>query len=289
MDNSRVISITLSDGRSLAYAEYGDLRGKPVFFFHGTPGSRTFHPMDDVTKRLGVRLITTDRPGYGRSTFQPNRRLLDWPEDIAQLADALGIGSFAVMGHSGGGPHALACAFALPDRITSTAVLSGAGPIEALGAADEMIPINKFGFKFGQYFPWFIGRAVIGFIFRERCTNPARAFDSDKNRPPADQAIMNRLEIRELCITSEIEAFRPGINGMAWDIRLITRPWGFRLEEIQVPVYIWHGTGDVDTPVAMGKILAARIPTSHLTICPDEGHMLLIPHWEEILTQLIQD
>jgi pimeloyl-ACP methyl ester carboxylesterase len=236
-----------------------------------------------------VRLITTDRPGYGGSTFQPNRRLLDWPGDIAQLADALGIGSFTVMGHSGGGPHALACAFALPDRITNAAALSGAGPIESPAASDGMISINKFGFTFGQYFPWFIGRAVTGFIYRERCTDPARAFDNDKNRPPADQAIMDQPEIRELCITSEIEAFRPGITGMAWDIRLITRPWGFQLEEIRVPLKIWHGTADNVTSIRMAKYMAGQIPNSQLIICPDEGHMLLIPHWEEILTQLIQD
>ena len=285
MDNT----ISLKDGRTLAYAEYGDPDGKPVFFFHGTPGSRTFHPRDEITARLGVRLITTDRPGYGRSTFQKNRRLLDWPDDVAYLADVLGIGKFAVIGHSGGGPHALACAYALPDRLTSAATLSGAGPIETPGATVDMLPINCFGFKYGQYFPWFFGRLLTGIIFHERCTDPAKAFDHDMSRPPADQAIMNQPEIRELCVSSEVEAFRPGINGMAWDIRLITSPWGFLLEEIRVPVRIWHGTVDNVTSKCMAEYMASEISTSRLTICPEEGHMLLIPHWEEILTQLIQD
>ena len=280
-------TLKLTDGRTLAYAEYGDPRGKPVFFIHGTPGSRLFHPSDEVTTRLGVRLITSDRAGYGESTFQPNRRLLDFPGDIAQLADALGIEKFAVVGHSGGGPHTLACAFALPERITAAVTIAGAGPIEIPGATDDMVPINKFGFKFGQYFPWPIGRTITWFIFRERCTNPAKAFDNDKTRPPADQEIMDRPEIRELCITTEVEAFRPGIKGMAWDVRLITRPWGFRLEEIKIPVQLWHGTADNVTSVRMAEYMAGKIPNSRLIVCPDEGHMLLIPHWEEILTQLI--
>jgi pimeloyl-ACP methyl ester carboxylesterase len=280
---------TLSDGRSLAFEEYGDLQGKPVFFFHGAPGSRTFHPRDELTRRLGVRLITTDRPGYGQSTFQPGRRLLDWPNDIAQLADSLGIRRFAIAGHSGGGPYALASAYALTDRVTVTATLSGVGPIETPGATEGMFPNNKFAFKYGRYFPWFIGRAIVGVILHERCTDPAKAFDHDKTHPPSDQALMDQPEIREMCINSEVEAFRHGIDGMAWDVRLITSPWGFPLEEIQVSVQIWHGTVDNAASIRMAKYMAENIPKSHLNICPDEGHMLLLSHWEEILTQLTSE
>src|SRR5512136_1482675 len=110
-------TIALSDGRTLAYAEYGDPTGQPVFFFHGMPGSRLFRPPDQITAKVGVRLITTDRPGYGLSTFQPGRRFLDWPGDIAQLADHLNMEKFAVMGHSAGGPYVAACAYALPQRV----------------------------------------------------------------------------------------------------------------------------------------------------------------------------
>jgi pimeloyl-ACP methyl ester carboxylesterase len=282
-------TIIMKDGRTLGYAEYGVPRGRPVFFFHGTPGSRTFHPKDEITAQLGVRLITTDRPGYSQSTFQMNRRLLDWPGDVAQLADALGISRFAVIGHSGGGPHALACAYALPERITMAATLSGAGPIETPGATADMMPINAFGFKFGRYFPWFFGRLLTKNIYHERITDPATAFDNDKSRPPADQAIMDRPAIREMCINSEVDAFLHGSQGMAWDIRLITRPWGFSLEKIQVPVRLWHGTADNVTSICMARYMTEKIPLSQLTVCPDEGHMLLIPHWEEILTQLISE
>lgn len=283
-----VKTIQLKDGRSFAYAEYGDPHGKPVFFIHGTPGSRVFRPPDKVTTRVGVRLITMDRAGYGESTFLPGRRLLDCPGDISQLADALNIDTFAVAGHSGGGPHTLACAYALPERITRVATLSGAGPVDAPGATDSMTAINKFGFQFGRYLPWMIGRLITWFIFHERCADPEKAYDKETgHRPAADEELAARPEIREVCLQTEYEAFRHGLKGMAWDVRLITRPWGFRLEEIKIPVHLWHGTADNLTSVPMAQYMAGKIPNSQITIFPDEGHLLLFPHWEEILKQLI--
>ena len=283
-------TITLSDGRSLTCAEYGDLHGKPVFFFHGSPGSCYFRPPDEVTSRLGVRLICVDRPGYGESTFQPGRCLLDWPVDITQLADSLGIDQFAVAGHSGGGPHSLACAHDLPDRITAAATLCGAGPVETPGATVGMTSLNRFGFKFGRYFPWPLGRLITWFVFRERCADPSRVMDREIGlRPPADDELIARPEIRQACLQSELEAFRHGLKAMSWDVRLITRRWGFRLEDIRTPVFIWHGTADNVTSDTMAKYLAAKIPHSRLTLCEGEGHLLLFPHWEEILTQLTSE
>jgi pimeloyl-ACP methyl ester carboxylesterase len=281
------MKIKLLDGRELAYAEYGDPRGTPVFLFHGAPGSRLFHPPDDITKRLGVRLICVDRPGYGGSTFQPNRCILDWPKDVAALADSLNLDRFAVAGHSGGGPHTLACAYALPERVTAAAVLSGAGPVDAPGATEGMTLLNKFGFTFGQYIPWPVWRALIWFFFREQAANPAAIVDNDKGkRALADDEVFNIPGVREVCIQSDVEAYRQGLLGFAWEVRLITRPWGFPLEEIKVPVYLWHGTADDVTSVRMGRLMASRIPNCKATFCEGEAHMLLIPHWEEILTAL---
>jgi pimeloyl-ACP methyl ester carboxylesterase len=279
----------LPDDRTLGYAEYGDPQGTPVFFIHGSPGSRLFHPPDDVTKRLGVRLICTERPGYGDSTFQPNRRLLDWSKDIASLADALQFDKFAVVGHSGGGPHTLACAYALPERITAAGVIAGAGPVDAPGATDGMQPLNRFAFKYGQYLPWFVSYAITKNIFREVAADPSKAIDRDReSRPSVDNEIFDDPEIRELCIRSDTESYRHGLLAFAWDIRLITRPWGFPLEEIKVPVHLWHGTVDNSTTVAMARYMAQKIPNGKLTVCEGEGHMLLIPRWEEILITLIR-
>jgi pimeloyl-ACP methyl ester carboxylesterase len=279
---------TLADSRVLAYAEYGDPNGKPVFFFHGAPGSRLFHPPEEITKRLGVRLICTDRPGYGASTFQAKRRILDWPNDILQLANSLNIDTFAVCGHSGGGPYTLACAFTISERVRAAATISGAGPVNAPGATDGMTPLNRFGFKFGRYIPWSIGKLLIWWFYRKRAADPAKAMDRDiGHRPPNDDKVIAQPEVREACLQSEREAFRPGLLGFAWDVRLITSSWGFSLEEIKAPVHVWHGTGDDLASVRMAYTMADRIPDSRITIFEGEGHLLLFPHWEEILTTLI--
>lgn len=279
----------LPDGRELAYAEYGDPQGNPVFFFHGTPGSRLFHPPDEVTKRLGVRLICMDRPGYGGSTFQPDRRLLDWPKDVASLADALNLDSFLVAGHSGGGPYTLACAYALPDRVKAAGVLSGAGPVEAPGAAQGLTLLNWLGFSFMRYLPWTLAYPTVRWFFRRQAADPAKAIDLDQeNRSPADTRVFELPEVREICRQSDVEAYRPGMLGIAWDIRLITSPWGFVLEKIEVPVHVWHGTDDHTTSLVMARYIAGRIPNSKITIYDGEAHMLLIPHWEEILKTLME-
>lgn len=283
-------TITLSDGRTLGYAEYGALRGKPVFFFHGTPGSRFFRPPDKITKEQGVRLICVDRPGYGESTFQPGRRILDWQEDIAKLGDSLGIDKFAVAGHSGGGPYVSACAVALPGRVTAAAILSGAGPLDSPDVTRGISATNKFGLRVGRFIPWPLWRALIWVFYHRRKDDPAADMDrGNGHRPDADDELIRNLEVRKICIRSEVEAFRPGMRGLAWDTRLLTRPWGFRLEDIRVPVYLWHGTADDLATIAMARYVAGKIPGCKTIICENEAHLLLFPYWGEILTQLISE
>jgi pimeloyl-ACP methyl ester carboxylesterase len=280
-------TMTLKDGRVFAYGEYGMPNGKPVFFIHGTPGSHLFHPHDEITKKLGIRLITTTRAGYGESTFQRGRRLLDFPSDIAQLADHLGIDKFSIVGHSGGGPHTLACAYDMPERILSAATLSGMGPVDAPGASEGLIGLNKFGITFGRVIPWFLAQALIWLFFHVRREDPEKFFDSEfGKRPPADDEIMKDPEVRKLCIDCERYAFQQGIKGYAWDTRILLLPWGFNLSRINVPVHLWHGTADNITSVPMAKAIANQIPGSKITILPSEGHMLLIPNWEKILRDL---
>lgn len=123
-------TIKLKDGRILAYEKYGDPKGKPFFYFHGWPASRlSGKHVAKAAEKLKLRLISPDRPGIGFSTFKPNRKLLDWPDDIIQLADHLGIKKFSVAGSSGGGPYVLACAYKIPDRLVSAAVIAGLGPL----------------------------------------------------------------------------------------------------------------------------------------------------------------
>jgi pimeloyl-ACP methyl ester carboxylesterase len=278
----------LADGRVLAYEEYGDRQGKPLFFFHGTPGSRMFHPPEDMTRGMGVRLICVDRPGYGGSTFQAGRSFLDWPNDVSALADALTIRTFAVAGHSGGGPYALACAWGLPDRISAAAVLSGAGPVDAPGTAEGLTPLHSLAFKIGRYSPWFLTHALTWFFFRKAAADPALAIDTDaRDRSQADEEVLKIPGVRENCIESDIEAYRQGLRGFSWDVRLLTRPCAFALEEIRIPVHLWHGTDDHFTTTGMARYMAAKIPKCKSYIYENEGHMLLIPRWKEILAAIL--
>lgn len=280
--------ITLRDKRSLGYEEYGDPHGKPVFLFHGIPGSRIFHPPDEITIKLGVHLITVDRPGYGLSSFQPGRRILDWPGDVIQLANHLGIKRFAVAGHSGGGPYAAVCGYGLPGRVTAAAIVCGIGPLDTPAATKDMWWLNRVGFTTGRYMPWLLWQIPIWFFYRKGASKPADVMERGADsRPEADALLWEDPAIRNVCYASTVEAFRQGTRGQAWDVRLISRKWGFRLEDIHVPVFLWHGEADRDTPVTMGRYVASKIPNCRATICEGEAHMLIFPHWEEILQSLI--
>ena len=138
--------VTLSDGRKLGYNEYGPADGKPLFYFHGTPSSRIEWQIfggEQLASRLHLRIISIDRPGMGLSDFQGGRRLLDWPTDIASLADALDLDQFSVLAFSGGSPYAAACALAIPERLTSVGIVSGAGPFTEKGVADGINPVSR--------------------------------------------------------------------------------------------------------------------------------------------------
>jgi pimeloyl-ACP methyl ester carboxylesterase len=206
---------------------------------------------------------------------------------VAQLADSLGITKFSVSGHSGGGPYVAACAYALPERVISAAILSGAGPVDAQGATAGMSAVNKAGFKFGRYVPWVIWQAVVWLVYHRRRDDPAADMQRGNGiRPEADDLLLLQPEIKKTCLRSEVEAFRFGLRGFAWDARLLTRPLGFCLEDIVVPVDIWHGTADDLTTTAMARCEASKISKSRLFLFNGEAHLLLFPHWEEILSEL---
>lgn len=281
--------ITLPDSRTLAYAEYGDPDGWPLFFFHGIPGSRLFRPPDEITTQMGARLITIDRPGYGLSTFQPGRAFTDWPRDVAALADHLGLACFAVAGHSGGGPYAAVCAWALPQRVRAAALLSSLGPVDAPGIFKGLQPTNRMGLKVGRWMPFPLWRLAMQAFYGKAGEHPELLFPDPDNQPhttPADLDMLRRPGVLDLCRASVREAFRQGMLGHAWEGRLHTRPWGFRLEEIRIPVYLWHGLNDVDATPPMGQFIAGKIPACRVTLLENEGHLLLFSHWQDILAQL---
>ncbi len=282
--------IHLKDHRVLAWAESGDPHGRPVFLFHGLPGSRLFAPHPDLTAKMGVRLITLDRPGCGGSTFQPNRRFLDWPADVLQVADRLGLERFAVAGHSGGGPYAAACAYALPERVSAAALICSAGPIDSPGAWQHMGGLNRLGFRIGRRIPWPAWQILVWAFYREGYRRPETVMEREADsRPEADAELWKVEAIREMCYASTREAFRQGTRGHAWEARLLTRPWDIPLEQIRIPVQLWHGRADRTAPIEMARYLAGRIPNCRTHYYDGEAHLLIFPHWQEILSELDQE
>jgi pimeloyl-ACP methyl ester carboxylesterase len=287
MDHRTAQTITLRDGRTLGYAEYGDPSGKPLFWFHGFPGCRLEGQLaDGPAQAAGVRLISTDRPGMGLSTFQRHRTFLDWPEDVRQLADSLGVERFAVAGISGGGPYAAVCALKLAGRLTAAGIISGVGPLRAKRATEGMSRQNRMIFWLGGHTP-LLPEGLMWLMARQ-ARNP-RQFVTQMRRSFADvdRPFLDRPEIQEVFIAETPEAFRQGSRGPAYELRLYSRSWGFRLRDVSMPVYLWQGEADTNVPPSMARYLAKMIPDCRATFYPGEGHLMAIDRMPEILSALL--
>jgi len=273
----------LPDGRDLGWLELGDPAGMPVFAFHGTPGSRLQLAIEDSPIRAtGLRLVCPDRPGYGLSTFQAGRRLIDWPTDVAYLADHLGIDRFGVMGISGGGPHSAVCAAVLGDRVTSAAIVSGVGPLADPRATEGMMRSNQIFTALARRRSRVL-RVVLKLQVGALRRWPSRAFDLlMKQLPPADAAILSRPEVRALL---ELDAVRSSVTAGAaavQDFELFAADWGFDLGAIDVPVHIWQGDADLNVSPHHARLLHDAIPGSVLHEFAGEGHFMAFDHFVDI-------
>lgn len=281
-------TITLQDGRTLAYAEYGDPKGAPILFFHGNPGSRLMrHPDDSLTRGAGARLIVPDRPGYGLSDFKPKRQLLDTPQDVTQLADALQLERFAVAGVSAGGPHVAACAYALPERVTMAAMISSPTPYQRDDFFEGMNATFAQGFK---------AASLPRMVLRPLMNQQAEAAKADPDA--ALQAAFDYLsefdkqKVMEPGFNEQIKHYRPeaarnGAQGMVEESKVLIAPWGFDLSAIQTTVHLWYWEADQVIPPQMGRYLDAHIPNTVLHLLPDGGHYGFFDSWVEILEPLV--
>jgi pimeloyl-ACP methyl ester carboxylesterase len=277
-------TLELLDGRRLGFAEYGRPDGDPCFYFHGHPGSRfEAEVAHEVAASAGIRVVALDRPGYGLSDFEPDRTILSWPRDVEAVADRLGLGRFAVLGASGGGPYALACGHAFPERVSRIGLISSIAPYQAAGAAEGMRWQNRVGFKAGARFPP-LSRLIMWSMARQLRRDPERTLDAIVTAmSPSDVEIARRPEIRQMLRADVTEAFRQGSRGAARDVVLLGSPWGFGLGEITPPVLLWHGENDVLATLEMGRHLARSIPDCRPTFYPAEGHLIGFEHMPEIV------
>ena len=278
-------SVRLGDGRTLAYAEWGDPDGWPVLGCHGSPSSRLERHVEDhgAYRRWGVRLIVPDRPGFGCSDPHPGRRIMDWPADIGYLLDHLGIDRFAVLSLSGGAAYALACAHVFGDRVRAVGVLGGAPPPDVPWPWPHWVPTSM---RAAAHRPS-PAAALLRPVFAPTALRPAlipRYLQVRLN--PADRRVIGRPAVRRILSETFTEGLRNGSAALAEDRALLFRPWGFPLSSVRQHVDVWHGTQDWMVPVGLGRVLVAMLPDSSAHWFAGEGHFLVFDHAEEIYAKL---
>lgn len=260
------------DGVELRVRDWGDAAGVPLIVHHGSPSCRLWCPGTDEERReLGLRAITFDRPGFGRSAPRPGRTVADGAANALAIAGALGLERFAVCGWSGGGPHALACAALLPGRVTRAVTLGAVAP------ADD----PAFDFVAGMPEPSVVefraamaGRETLAPLVEPLLAQEFALDDWLDALPAGDRAILRRPGAAAREAEYVAEACRQGAAGWLDDDLAVVSPWGFELEAIAVPVSIWQGEDDVLVPAAHARYLAARIPGARLELVPGAGHWL---------------
>ena len=278
----------LSDGRELAWVNFGAIDGAPVVAFHGSPGTRhDFAPWDEAAAAAGVRLIALDRPGYGHSTFHAARSFESQARDVDQLADRLGLDQFGVVGWSSGGPNVSACARFLGDRLVGCAIVSGPAPLEADVSKEAMPSLIRILQRFATFAPRLAG-TVYQAGLRQGHRDPDQALAwMLRTLPPCDVAVLERPVIRTLVLASLAAPLSPSAGRAgAQDIWLESRPWDFNLRDVEVPVDVWHGDADRNVALPNGIYQADTIPDATLHLIPGEGHWLLYDHVDEILAPL---
>lgn len=277
-------SVKLADGRQLGFAEYGDPNGIPIFYFHGFPGSRfeagRFH---EIAVANRYRLIGIDRPGMGLSSIDEKRSILSWPNDVESFANFIGIEKFSIVGHSGGGPFVAACAYTIPHRLNGAAIISGMAPLNKPESLVGMAQNQRVVTRLIKTIPWLTNVMMkLTFMMLKKPNKMMKQMI--KQLPEVDQVFFRDPEIGKAIINSTIEAFRSGVSGSAYEMKLLFKPWGFDLENIKFPITIWQGTLDTQAPISHAKIYANLISGSQLKIVENEGHhSLLKNHIEEIL------
>jgi pimeloyl-ACP methyl ester carboxylesterase len=272
-------SVAAADGRALTIAEWGDPDGFPVFFLHGTPGSRFVGQANaSAYASVEARVITYDRPGYGGSDRFRGRRVVDSVADVSAIADSFGIERFAVIGGSWGGPHSLAVAARLPQRVTRAACMAGVAPFDMPGfdwfADMDAVNIEELGWALeGEDVLARELERVAARMLERVADDPSKVISDEVELSEADRAVMASPELHEAIRRGINEAFRHGVWGYVDDIFCLIQPWGFEVTEIRVPTRILYGLTDVLVPRQHGEWLAHNVPDAEAIIDEQGGHV----------------
>lgn len=260
-------------GRRIGYAEYGDPAGAPVLALHGTPGSRLmFSLSEDLARERRLCMIALDRPGYGLSDYCRYETLRQSADDIAALAEALGLRRFAVLGVSGGGPYAVAAAAAMPAKVLLLALVAPVGPIRDCRAELNLRNTHKLIFQRLAPAPS-AARAFFWSLKQVLRIAPGLAFRGLKLRvTPSDRRVLDSPEVRASLQVAIGEGLRSGVDGAVQDLRLFSEPWRLDLTSIDVPAVMWQGSGDTVVPAAASYWLAEKLPNCRLDVMHGAGH-----------------
>ena len=300
LDDTTSASIILPDGRKLGYAEYGTPTGQPVIYMPGFPSSRIEGAgLDPEASKVGARIISIDRPGYGWSSPHKDRTVLSHAQDVDALANHLGLQRYGVLGISGGGPYALACARALPaDKLRAVSIVCG------LGSPDMgywgMNWKSWAGWTFGQrMFPglcrWWFSRepgARLDLSEDERMGLMRKAFEKDKAKMhEKDIPVLGEKDFMRMYLRRSAEVYRQGMNGLSNDFKVLNSDFGFRIEDIRkdLPVQLWHGRLDNMVPLQHAEKVAARLgENAHLRVSDDTHASIWAERKEEYLRELVR-
>jgi pimeloyl-ACP methyl ester carboxylesterase len=244
---SQAFTFTLPDGRLMGYSSYGAKDGLPILLFHGTPGSRLFGMDHNSVSAKKLCIVCPERPGYGLSPKSPRATLSSWADDVAALTQALKIQRFHVIGISGGGPFALACAALLPQRVISATLIASVAPMETPGFWIGLNTPNRLLFAAARYARWLL--------------------------PTASQVVAWLTSAGDKTEHMK-EALRQGRAGIQSDLRLLTNRWDIPLESIVAPVFVWHGEKDSNASPSGIKRLTASLPSAEWNPVRHAGHFL---------------
>jgi pimeloyl-ACP methyl ester carboxylesterase len=281
----------LANGATVAISEYGDPRGRPVFFCHGWPSSRTMAELaHEAAADLGARIISPDRPGIRDSQFQPSRRLTDWPAFLNEIADHFGIERFRILAISGGAPYAYASGSLTPKRVEKIAVVSGAPPLDKLDDYTGLLPIHRRMLALRARRPglmkplFYLARPFVAMRMPIRLRPLLLKF-----LQPCDANVLRESRAFDVCFESARQAWRSSTNGVMTDAEIYATPWGFSLQDVRVPVALWHGTKDRTFAPRLARSVAERLPNCEFHLIEGAGHYSLpIRNIREILADLMK-
>lgn len=286
------MDLSLSDGRKLAYENYGPKDGFPLLGFHGTPGSRLwFVEEDPLLSLLKVKLITVDRPGYGASDPLPKRSISAFNQDVGELIQHLELERFSVFGISGGGAYAAAFAAQGHPGLHKVGLVASIGQFKDGKAPKEMCRPNRIAFRLAKSFPF-----LIRFTYQQQKSLLDHKPDTYKKSAklglshlcPSDQKVLQKEEVLDAMILQMKEALQQGVREIPLELKLLSSTWEFDLSSIKVPTFIWHGTEDTLSPISSAKDLALKIPTAQTFYQEGKGYFLDEDSkiWEHILRTL---